>query len=47
MKNYLKIEKLSLLYDYLCYVDTDEYLADSIFEQYGAKVEFLEEAEKT
>ncbi len=40
MKNYVKIEKKSLLFNYYAYIDTEEYLADSIFIQEKLKVFF-------
>lgn len=33
MRNYVKIEKKSLLYNYYAYIDTEDFLADSIFIQ--------------
>lgn len=33
MRNYVKIEKKSLLFNYYAYIDTEEFLADSIFIQ--------------
>ena len=40
MRNYVKIEKMSLLFNYYAYVDTEEYLADNIFVQEKLKVFF-------
>ena len=40
MKNCVKIEKKSLLFNYYAYIDTEEYLADSIFIQEKLKVFF-------
>lgn len=33
MRNYVKIEKKSLLFNYYAYIDTEEFLADSVFIQ--------------
>lgn len=40
MRNYVKIEKKSLLFNYYAYIDTEEYLADSIFIQEKLRVFF-------
>ena len=32
-KNYIEISKLSLMYNYFCFVDTNKYLADGIFKR--------------
>lgn len=40
MRNYVKIEKKSLLFNYYAYIDTEEYLADNIFIQEKLKVFF-------
>ena len=40
MRNYVKIDKKSLLFNYYAYIDTGEYLADSIFVQEKLKVFF-------
>lgn len=40
MRNYVKIEKKSLLYNYYAYIDTEDFLADSIFIQEKLRVFF-------
>jgi len=40
MKNYVKIEKKSLLFNYYAYIDTEEYLADKVFIQEKLRVFF-------
>lgn len=40
MRNYVRIEKKSLLFKYYAYIDTNEFLADSIFESEKLKVFF-------
>ena len=40
MRNYVKIEKKSLLYNYYAYIDTEDLLADSIFIQEKLRVLF-------
>lgn len=40
MRNYVKIEKKSLLFNYYAYIDTEEYLADGIFVQEKLRVFF-------
>ena len=40
MRNYVKIEKKSLLYNYYAYIDTADFLADSIFMQEKLRVFF-------
>ena len=46
MRNYVKIEKKSLLFDHYAYIDTEDFLADSIFIQEKLRVFFgkLEES---
>lgn len=43
MKNYIKLEKLSLLYRHYVFVDTEEHLADQIFVKHKIKVDFGKE----
>ena len=43
IKNYFKIRKQSLLYDYYAFVDTADYLADSLFIQKQVRVRFGKE----
>ena len=38
MRNYVKIEKKSMLFNYYAYVDTEEFLADDIFMKENMKV---------
>lgn len=38
MRNYVKIEKKSLLYNCYAYIDTEDFLADSIFIQEKLRV---------
>lgn len=40
MRNYVKIEKKSLLFNYYAYIDTEEFIADSIFIQEKLSVFF-------
>ena len=40
MRNYVKIERKSLLYNYYAYIDTEDFLADSIFIQEKLRVFF-------
>ncbi len=40
MRNYVKIEKKSLLFNYYAYIDTEEYLADKVFIQEKLRVFF-------
>ena len=40
MRNYVKIEKKSLLYNYYAYIDTEDFFADSIFIQEKLRVFF-------
>lgn len=40
-KNYLKVNRASLLYKYFCFVDTDDFLADDLFISQKVRVHFL------
>lgn len=40
MRNYVKIQKKSLLYSYYAYIDTNEFFADAIFIHEHVKVQF-------
>lgn len=40
MRNYVKIEKKSLLYNYYAYIDTEDFFADDIFIQEKVRVQF-------
>lgn len=40
MRHYVKIEKKSIWFNYYAYIDTEEYLADSIFVQEKIRVFF-------
>ena len=40
MRNYVKIEKKSLFYNYYAYIDTEDFLADDIFIQENVRVQF-------
>lgn len=40
MRNYVKIEKKSLLFNYYAYIDTEDFFADSIFIQEKLRVFF-------
>lgn len=39
-RNYIELEKISLRYQYYCFIDTKEHLADGIFEQHQIAVRF-------
>ncbi len=41
--NYLTLEKFSLRYDYYCFFDTEEYLADNLFMRNKVRMRFLRE----
>lgn len=43
MKNFIKLEKCSLLYAHYAFADTEEYLADQIFVKHKIKVDFGKE----
>ena len=43
--NFIQLRKLSLRYDYYVYVDTKEYLADSILHNEYISMKFLREGE--
>lgn len=45
-KNYFPIKKASLRHEYFCYIDTEEYLADALFEKHKVNVKFRDEAYK-
>lgn len=45
-KNYVKLEKLSLMYDYYCFVDVKKYLADKLFVEHKVRVWFQKECTK-
>ena len=44
--NYFPLEKTSLRYKYFFYIDTEEYLADSLFIKHNVKVCFQQEAHR-
>lgn len=39
-RNYIELDKMSLLYQHYCYVDTNEHLADGIFVRHQIVVRF-------
>lgn len=43
-KNYISIKKASLRYQYFCFIDTNEYLADRLFINHKVRVHFQNEA---
>lgn len=43
-KNFIQLEKFSLRYKYFCFIDTQEYLADSLFIKHKVRVWFQNEA---
>lgn len=45
-KNYFSVRKASLRYEYFCYIDTDAYLADALFQKHEVDVKFQDEAYK-
>ena len=46
MKNYIEIDRKSLLFKFFAYLDTNEYLANEMFVQNGLKVFFCKTGRK-
>ncbi len=45
-KNFFKLRRFSFLYDYYCFIDVADYLADELFIKRKVNVKFQQEAQK-
>lgn len=45
-KNFFKLQRFSLLYDYYYFIDVADYLADKLFIQHRVNVKFQQEMQK-